>query len=295
MNAVLAELGKKLADKWVTLLVLPGLLLVATTVLAGTLHHSHAFDLHLLVTRATAMTKAVERAGGVAVALLLVVVLLLAAAGGLLARACGAAVRGLWLGGWPWPLRRLAVTCTRQRSTRWADAADRFALTALAEVPDADAVDDAARRRNAIGVSPPRRPTWIGDRLAAVDARISQEYSLQLGMVWPRLWLILPPDARTEVRVAADSFDATARLSGWGLLYLMVGFVWWPVAPVGAAVLLYGWWRGRAAASVLADLLESVVDLHGADLARQLGLASENAPLSPTLGARIIDIVRKGA
>jgi hypothetical protein len=127
-----------------------------------------------------------------------VALLLLSAAAGMLARAGGAAVRGLWLGMWSWPLRQLARSRTRTRSIRWADAADDFAQAVLAKAPDPAAVQDAARRRNAIALAPPTRPTWMGDRLAAVDARINQEYHLQL--VWPRLWLVLPDTARAEIR-----------------------------------------------------------------------------------------------
>src|SRR6185312_7274880 len=68
VNALLQELGKKLAEKWVTLLVLPGILLAATTLVALTLGHARALDLAGLVDAGTARAQAIERGGGVAVA-----------------------------------------------------------------------------------------------------------------------------------------------------------------------------------------------------------------------------------
>jgi hypothetical protein len=44
VNAFLGELGKKLADRWLTLLVLPGLLYVTVITVAGVLGQHHATD-----------------------------------------------------------------------------------------------------------------------------------------------------------------------------------------------------------------------------------------------------------
>jgi hypothetical protein len=57
-----------------------------------------------------------------------------------------------------------------------------------------------------------------------------------------------------------------------------------------------GWVRGRSAAQELATLSESAVDLHGRALAVALGVAGPETagPLTPTEGAAITAIVRKG-
>ncbi|MGV9538736.1 hypothetical protein ACWDR9_34460, partial [Streptosporangium sandarakinum] len=44
MTGFLDELGKKLAERWFTLLVLPGLVYLVFVAGAVTLGHSHAFD-----------------------------------------------------------------------------------------------------------------------------------------------------------------------------------------------------------------------------------------------------------
>ena len=55
MTGFLAELGKNLADRWLSLLILPGALLIAAAAAAGTLGQAHATDLTLLRARITAI------------------------------------------------------------------------------------------------------------------------------------------------------------------------------------------------------------------------------------------------
>ena len=48
MNAFLGELGRRLAERWVTLLLLPGALFVAAVTVASVLGHGRALDLGAL-------------------------------------------------------------------------------------------------------------------------------------------------------------------------------------------------------------------------------------------------------
>lgn len=74
----------------------------------------------------------------------------------------------------------------------------------------------------------------------------------------------------------------TARLAGWA-------FVIWPWGPVMAALVIAAvtgitaWIRARAATAVLADLVETTVDLDGPELARQLGITCPGV-LTPDVG-----------
>ncbi|MFC7758677.1 hypothetical protein ACFQY4_12290 [Catellatospora bangladeshensis] len=150
------------------------------------------------------------------------------------------------------------------------------------------------RRRNAIALAEPQRPTWLGDQLAAVATRVHAEYGVDLGAAWPRLWLLLAADARHEVRTARAELDSSAVLAGWGLLYLALGILWWPAALAGIVALLVAWAGARRTAARLAELVESTVDLHLADLARALGEATDRA-VTPETGRRITARLRKGA
>ena len=79
-------------------------------------------------------------------------------------------------------------------------------------------------------------PTWIGDRLYACRVRTATAYGLDLGAMWPRLWLIVPDVVRTEIGVAREAFSAAARLMAWALLYLALGIWWWPAITLAAII-----------------------------------------------------------
>ena len=66
MGGFLDELGKKLADRWLQLLVLPGAFYLAVAIAARTLGQSRPFDLHRLITQviAWAKTPAATTVGG---------------------------------------------------------------------------------------------------------------------------------------------------------------------------------------------------------------------------------------
>jgi hypothetical protein len=56
MNAFLAELGKRLAEQWFTLLVLPGLLFVGVGAASTTLGHQNWHDVGLIAETGRRMT-----------------------------------------------------------------------------------------------------------------------------------------------------------------------------------------------------------------------------------------------
>jgi len=142
---------------------------------------------------------------------------------------------------------------------------------------DPDLLDQAAADRNRIALAEPTHPTWMGDRLAAVDARVRAQYQLDLRSAWPRLWLLLADAPRAELRAAATAVDSAARLCAWALLYLLVGLLWWPAAVIGAVTVACAVARGRSTVMVYAELVEAVVDLHLRALATALGLADTPA------------------
>jgi hypothetical protein len=167
------------------------------------------------------------------------------------------------------------------------------ALTARATDRPSD-VDLAAAlgRCQSISLVRPARPSWIGDRLRAVDERVHRTYKLDVSAAWPRLWLVLPDSARTELGVAHESFASSARLAAWALLYVAVGVLWWPALVVAGVCGATAWIRARSATGVLADLAESALDLYGVELATKLGFACA-AGLTPEIGLEITRMLRK--
>ncbi|WP_435601171.1 hypothetical protein [Streptomyces sp. C10-9-1] len=281
---MLSELGKKLAERWLSLLVLPGALYLAVAATARTLGHSHPFDLQRLTGQITewANAPAAGTAGGQVV--LLAAVLGGAAAVGLTAQVLGSLAEQLHLAAdwhtWPPGARRLARQATAWRQTRWETAADAWhrhrdeAAAARARDQQVDSTARQAARAAMIRISPerPDRPTWSGDRIHAVAVRLERDYHLDLTALWPHLWLTLPETARTEITAARQALTRTTTLSAWALLYLPLAAWWWPATAITGVLAVTSWRRTRTAADTYATLLEAAARLHARDLADHLGL-----------------------
>ncbi|MEU6378083.1 hypothetical protein [Streptomyces sp. NPDC046909] len=143
MTGFLAELGRKLAERWFTLLVLPGLayLLIAAT--AVKLGQAHWNDWHALWDGFTALTEGTpdhQNSLAARAALLILAAIPLSAAVGALAQALAAPVERALCGPWPGPFAPLSSRLTTHRETLWntADLAHRRQ----------NALADAAARRH---------------------------------------------------------------------------------------------------------------------------------------------------
>jgi len=295
VTAFLEALGGKLAERWLALLVLPGLLLLATAGVAHTLGHARWHD-------AARLTEALNRLAAepawrsTGTLVLVLAGLLLAALGlGFAVQAAGAGVELLWQSTRP---RWLAAR--RARRWQYARAAASEALLTAAHAqqgddPRAPALAAEARRRaltsDRLGATVPACAFGVGDRLAAPAVRAESAYAIDLNVVWPRLWLILPAETRTELEQARVRLSSAARQAAWAAGYLVVGLLWWPAAVAGLVVAVVSWRQARIAAAVLADLVASTLDLHGRQLAETLGLSVEGA-MTPELGARMTVLLR---
>lgn len=293
MNAVFGEIGKKLGEKWVLLLSLPGVLFVslltATAAVGGR-------DWARPEVREDLLHDAEQRVGQLsthltAAAILLVGLLLAGYGTALLAQACGAAVRGCWLSAAPF---RWLMTwwLTPLRRALW-QARDRRSAAATTDHARAA----AATARNAISLAPPARPTWMADRMAALTTRVRNAYGLDVEFSWPALRTLLPEDLRRAVDDAQVAFERSAQLSGWGLLHLAagaattaVGWHGWPMVVLGAASGTTGWVYGRTSAGALASLVETAYDLVADDL-----VAALTGRPTVAEGEQATETLRKGA
>jgi hypothetical protein len=258
VNAFLGELGKQLAQKWLALLFIPGLLYVATAVCADAAGWADALNPRVSVARLNTEFAGRSSPSAAQVTVAIGTILLAATASGLAARALACIVETIWLGQWPRPFRRLGQHLTERRRSRWEALAPQGG-------------DGRARRekdleltvlRRTIGFYAPRHPTWMGDRLAAAAAAAEDEYQLNLPFAWPRLWLMVPTTVRDEVRAARTAFDQAVLLGAWAILYAVLGAWWWPALLIGAGTFATAWCQARARVVVFADVVESVVDLH---------------------------------
>ncbi|WP_431970342.1 hypothetical protein [Nocardia sp. bgisy134] len=286
MNGFLTEVAKRLAERWAVLLAFPGLLYLATVAIAYTLGWGHALDMRRLNDQIVrwAQDPTLRSVGGSI--LIIVATLLGSVALGLAAATLGRAVSFVWT----MPGQRPpAVWLTRWRRNR-SQQAKRDADEPFS---NADQIRAAISRADRISPFEADRPTWIGDRLLASRLRIDRVYGLDLDAIWPRLWLIVPETTRTELNGARDAYTASARLMGWALLYAVLTFRWWPAAPLALIISITAQVRAREATAMLADLLESTVDLHARELTTQLGFPDPGGPVTTDEGRTITFHTRK--
>lgn len=296
MGGFLAELGKKLAERWLSLLVIPGLLYLGALAAAHTLGHLRPFDIGQITRQLDVWTTSHGVTSTSGLVLILIATLLAAAGAGVTAQALGSLTERVWLAdrwqSWPPPLRHLAESRTKSRKQRWTTATTTYQRQLDAksaqfahhrtETADVD-LGEARRAVTRIAQEQPARPTWIGDRVHAVITRVDRDYHLDLATIWPHLWLAMPETTRTEITAARESLARATTLAGWGLLYLVVGALWWPGLLIAVAIVGTAWRRARTAADVYALLVEAAGRLHTADLARSLGI-DHSGPLNQRTG-----------
>ncbi|SCF67615.1 hypothetical protein [Streptomyces sp. Ncost-T10-10d] len=291
---MLTELGKKLAERWATLLVLPGALYLGTAAAARTLGHRRALDVERLVEQISSWAGAPAATQTGKQMVLVAGVLLGSAAAGLAAQALGSVVERISLAAawrsWPAPFHQVAEWRIRVRRRRWEDAHGAYhRLRDLAE-NEGSASAEATRQRLAayrarvrIALEAPNRPTWSGDRAHAATVRLARDRRLHLPTVWPHLWLFMPETARLEITEARQALSRACALGGWAVLYSLLAFWWWPAALLGAAIAATSWHRVRSCVDTDSLLRETAADLYAADLARHLGI-DVTGPLSAEAG-----------
>ncbi|WP_314178218.1 hypothetical protein [Streptomyces winkii] len=268
MNAFVAELGKRLADRWLSALVLPGLLFVAAVCCGAILGQAAALDAARLTGE---LTRFGDRLGSrpAAAVLTVAVGLLAATAAGLVVQGLAVGVRRAWVARRPHGLvarRRARAAAVRERDGH------RYPERYL-----------------------PARATEIGDRFRLVDERVDAQYGLSVALVWPRLWLLLPETVRPVIGDAHTRYQGSAETTAWGLLTVALGLMWWPALLVGGLTVLVGHRRGLASGAALADLVEAAVDNHQRQLAEALGVGLPHGRVTPAEGLQINDILNKRA
>lgn len=286
MGGFFDELSKRLADRWLPLLVLPGALYLAAAVTASTLGQGNPFGLRLLIRQlaAWAKTSAATTIGGQVV--LLIAALAASAAVGMVAQVLSSLVEHVVLAArwerWMPPFRQFAGKRVTVRRRRWdtahASYSRYYALALEGSEADAAARHAAYRQRSAIALERPDRPTWSGDRVNAAGVRLKRDLHIDLPTIWASLWLTLPAAVRAEVSAGRQAIASATALTAWAALYALLGIWWWPAVLVAAVLAVTGWHRTRTGANAYAALLEASTRLYSRDLARQLGMHPSPSP-----------------
>jgi hypothetical protein len=286
VNGFLTQLAQKTAERWLALLVLPGVLFAA--VAGFTWLMADPFDPAPAAARIDAWF---ARPAGSSTVLAVTAFLAGAVLSGYAARALAQLVEWAWFTPRLGPLGRGLTTLRRWW---WNRLDDRYwtALKAGYRGSTTADPDAAMAARDRFCPVPPARPTWLADRIRATGERVFRFYGLDLVSLWPRLWLAVPDGVRTELTAARTALTADARLFAWGLLYLMPGVYWWPALLVTAVACPVAVVRARGATQVLADLVEATVDLHAGEVAAKLGFPVEG-PLRPETGKTVTQLFQR--
>jgi hypothetical protein len=114
-------------------------------------------------------------------------------------------------------------------------------------------------------------------------------YGLDLALIWPRLWLLLPDSTRAAIQAVNSRYMSATAVCAWGLLYLTLGVLWWPAVLAGAATFATGLRQARSAAIALVSLIEATIDIHQKLLTDALAIPLPHGHITPAEAARVND------
>jgi hypothetical protein len=170
-------------------------------------------------------------------------------------------------GYWPRPLRSLRHYRVKHISERIAGlraAWDALAVRYRDLTPEE--LETYARQDAVLATFPSRTrllPTRLGNLLRAAEDYPWRRYGLATGVLWPRLWGVMPENAQNEIIAARKRLDAAVRLIVWSLLFLLWAFwAWYWVIPLALLGIAWGYWQALDAAGVYGELLRAAFDLH---------------------------------
>jgi hypothetical protein len=296
-------LASKLAERWLTLLALPGAVFVLAIWAGLSLGQENATDVHRLVMAADATATRIS-AWSAGAQIVAVVAITVAATGlGYLVRLAANLTCRIWLddlAGIQAVTRRRAATLQR----RWQEAEKTW--KSLQRPYDPDGIPaapmgsaQAERSRKALATmarmahTRPARATWMGNRIHSLESLLANHYDIDLTWTWPRLWTILPNSPRSDLAEANAAFTTAAIRATWAVPWLLLALAWWPALPIACALAISGWRTARTAIDTLATLTEAIIDTHGPALAVALGLITDKRRLDSDLGRQITNLARK--
>jgi hypothetical protein len=144
-------------------------------------------------------------------------------------------------------------------------------------------------------------PTRLGNIIRAGEMMPRVKYELDGVICWPRLWLLLTDEVKSELGESRQRLDRAVAGVIWGALFLFWIFLTWLVLIGAIAGIVFAYWLALERAKVFADLVEATFDVHRSKLYDALRLtkpskASEEPPLGKSVtsylwwGAADIDL-----
>jgi hypothetical protein len=152
------------------------------------------------------------------------------------------------------------------------------------------------RRRHRPVLDSELLPTRVGNILRAAETRPRHRYGLDVVLIWPRLWLVLPDTTRKELASARASLDASVAAAIWGTAFVaFTPFTNWALVGLVVTLAAVLWWV-PARAEVFADLIEATVELYRIALYRQLRWPlPKNPATEPERGEALTEYLERGS
>ena len=184
-------------------------------------------------------------------------------------------------GYWPPPFRKWGYSRAGKISAKIEAKKERWNDLAIkAQDPEGGglsvkAYNEYTRLDASVVMNYPRQvklflPTRLGNILRAAEEYPAVRYGLETRITWPRLWLLLPEEARQELAGARAGLDERARYMVWGLLFAAWSvWAWWAV-PVALAAAAASYLGMVQAAGVYGELLRSAYDLYRFEIYKAL-------------------------
>ena len=194
MLDLIATVGKNITERWLSAILLPGLLYMAVVGWALLAGQRHALDLPWLAARITDLWQHHASSPGTAVVITAVLLGGAGLAGVAATMIAEEVVHRLWTIRGP-----QAWLATRRGRTEAAWQGR----------------DPSPPNRYL-----PARATVIGEHFRLIGERVDAQYGLSVLLAWPRIWLLANADTRTPIGAAHRRYYSDAALAAWGVLYL---------------------------------------------------------------------------
>jgi len=107
-----------------------------------------------------------------------------------------------------------------------------------------------------------RKPTILGNILSAAEEYPETAYGLEIGVTWPRLWLIMPENMQNEINEIRQALNYGAQLFIWGGAFVIFTIWAWWAALITFFIMVITYSRMKALADVYGQIIRSSYDLH---------------------------------
>jgi hypothetical protein len=301
LASVWSGLGGKLADRWAAALFSPGLLYWAGVLLTWVYAYGGPEISKLGLVGAIAnWSSPLGHLPVIAQILLAGAALFVVTASGLILQRASLPTLRILEGYWPLWLS-VPQEWFRHRLSDRIDADVRrlrqLGMGTLESKETAERSRLEHRRRRAPVDTARRMPTRAGNILRAAETRPRDRYGLETTLFWPRLWLVLPDEARQEVIAARSVLYLAVQAWLAGIAFCLWAFwAWWAV-PVGLTVAIGAYYlRILGACETYGDLVESCYDIYRGELYAALRFTKPASPAAErAAGQTLSTYLRSGS